>query len=57
MVCVSGRAIACYFRIDMSATGAGVLDFLEDQDCGAFADDEPVASFVERTGCVERCWI
>src|SRR5258706_1181033 len=43
---VRGHTVANYFRQDRSAPAAGMLEFLEDQDAGAFAHHEAIAVLV-----------
>ena len=44
---VGGHAVADDFGEDLCAAGFGELELFEDEDAGAFADDEAVAVLVE----------
>src|SRR5229473_1335943 len=46
---VRGHTVADYFRQDGSAAAAGMLEFFENQDAGAFAHHEAIAVLVPRT--------
>ena len=48
VVGVGGAAVAEQFGIDAGAALLGVLEFFEDEDAGALAQDEAVAVLVER---------
>lgn len=43
MVSVGGESVAREFGVDVRASGAGVVEFLEHEDAGPFPDDEPAA--------------
>src|ERR1700730_19303837 len=46
---VRGHTVANHFRQDGSAAAAGMLEFFENQDAGAFAHHEAIAVLVPRT--------
>ena len=48
VVRVAGHAVAADLGVDLRATGAGVLEFLENHDAGALTHDEAVAVLVPR---------
>ena len=47
---IGGGAVAADFGVDVGAAGARVGEFFEDEDAGAFADDEAGAGGVEGPG-------
>ena len=51
---VGGHPVADQLRVDGRAALLGELQFLEDDDAGAFAHDEAVALAIERTAGVQR---
>src|ERR1043165_5580575 len=49
VICVSTHSVTDNFRQDVRAAAACVLQLLQDQNAGAFTDDEAVSAFVPRT--------
>ena len=54
VISIAGHGVADDFGIDFRAAIDSVFEFFEDQDTGAFAHDEPIASGIERTTSMER---
>jgi len=54
VVGIGGRTVAGEFGEDSRAAGAGVLLAFEDEDGGAFGEDEAVAAGVEGAGGAGR---
>ena len=53
VISIAGHGVADDFGIDFRAAIDGVFEFFEDQDTGAFAHDEAIASGIKGTTSVE----
>ena len=54
VVSIGIAAVAADFTVDVSTALFSMFQFFEDDDAGAFAHDETVAVFIERTRSVSR---